>query len=61
MPAYTCSVVAHAVSISGNNPRFLDVNFDTFNFDNKDLVKNINKNTAAIILTTHLLLKMYKK
>jgi perosamine synthetase len=51
MPAYTCSVVAHAVTISGNNPRFLDVNFDTFNFDNKDLLKNINKNTAAIILT----------
>lgn len=51
MPAYTCSVVAHAVTKSGNKPKFLDVNFDTFNFNNKDLYKSINKNTSAIILT----------
>lgn len=51
MPAYTCSVVAHAVTKSGNKPKFLDVSLKTFNFNNKDLFKNINKNTAAIILT----------
>ena len=50
MPAYTCSVVAHAVTKSGNKPKFLDVSLKTFNFNNKDLFKNINKNTAAIIL-----------
>ena len=25
MPAYTCSVVAHAVTLSGNTPRFIDI------------------------------------
>ena len=51
MPAYTCSVVAHAVTKSGNKPKFLDVSLNTFNFNNQDLFKKINKNTAAIILT----------
>ena len=51
MPAYTCSVVAHAITKSGNKPKFLDVSLNTFNFNNQDLFKKINKNTAAIILT----------
>jgi len=25
MPAYTCSVVAHAIVLSGNRPRFVDI------------------------------------
>ena len=51
MPSYTCSVIAHAIKKSGNNPKFLDVNKKNFNFNNKDLAKNIDKKTACIILT----------
>ena len=28
MPAYTCSVVAHSISLSGNTPRFVDINLN---------------------------------
>ena len=51
LPAYTCSVVAHAIKISGNIPVFLDVDLETFNFDTKMLEKYINKKTGAVILT----------
>ena len=52
MPAYTCSVVAYAVSLSQNTPKFIDINLDDYNM-NLDLVeKSINEKTSAII-TTH--------
>ena len=51
MPAYTCSVVAHAVSLSGNIPRFVDIKLDDYNMD-LDLVQAaINQKTKAIIAT----------
>lgn len=51
MPAYTCSVVAHAVSLSGNQPRFIDIKLDDYNMD-LDLVQAaINARTRAIIAT----------
>tara|TARA_A100000171_G_C2137337_1_gene151380 strand:- start:2358 stop:3530 length:1173 start_codon:yes stop_codon:yes gene_type:complete len=51
MPAYTCSVVAHAVSLSGNRPRFIDIKLDDYNM-NLDLVPPaINEHTRAIIAT----------
>lgn len=51
MPAYTCSVVAHAVSLSGNRPRFIDIKLDDYNMD-LDLVEAaINERTHAIIAT----------
>lgn len=51
VPAYTCSVVAHAVSLSGNYPKFVDIDLYDFNM-NLDLVeKAINKKTQAIIAT----------
>jgi dTDP-4-amino-4,6-dideoxygalactose transaminase len=51
MPAYTCSVVAHAVSLSGNVPRFIDIDLADFNM-NLDLVEEaINERTRAIIAT----------
>jgi perosamine synthetase len=51
MPAYTCSVVAHAVTLSGNRPRFIDINLDDYNM-NIDLIPGaINENTRAIIAT----------
>ena len=53
LPAYTCSVVAHAIKISGNIPVFIDVDLETFNFDTSMLEKYINKKTAAVILTNN--------
>lgn len=51
MPAYTCSVVAHAISLSNNKPHFVDINLNDFNMDLESLEKAINKNTSAIIAT----------
>jgi perosamine synthetase len=51
MPAYTCSVVAHAVTLSGNTPHFIDINLEDYNM-NLDLIPEaINENTRAIIAT----------
>jgi dTDP-4-amino-4,6-dideoxygalactose transaminase len=51
MPAYTCSVVAHAVTLSGNIPRFVDIKLDDYNMDLDLAEAAINKNTRAIIAT----------
>ncbi len=51
MPAYTCSVVAHAVILSGNIPKFVDIKSNEFNMDMSLLKKSINKKTKAIIAT----------
>lgn len=51
MPAYTCSVVAHAVTLSGNQPRFIDINFDDYNMNLDEAEAAINENTRAIIAT----------
>lgn len=51
MPAYTCSVVAHAVTLSGNRPRFIDIRLDDFNMDLELIPPAINEHTRAIIAT----------
>lgn len=51
MPAYTCSVVAHAVSLSGNTPVFIDINLDDYNMKLDDVESAVNENTRAIIAT----------
>lgn len=51
MPAYTCSVVAHAVSLSGNTPRFIDISLDDYNMNLDEAEAAINENTRAIIAT----------
>ena len=51
MPAYTCSVVAHSISLSNNTPRFIDINLDDFNMDLDLLRDAISKDTRAIIAT----------
>ena len=33
MPAYTCSVVAYAVTLSQNIPRFIDINLKDYNMN----------------------------
>jgi perosamine synthetase len=51
MPAYTCSVVAHAVTLSGNKPRFIDINLNDYNMNLEEAEAAINENTRAIIAT----------
>jgi len=51
MPAYTCSVVAHAVSLSGNKPCFVDIKNDDYNMDLDLVAEAVNNNTRAIIAT----------
>ena len=51
MPAYTCSVVAHAITLSGNKPKFIDINLSDFNMNLYKLEEAINENTSAIIAT----------
>ncbi len=51
MPAYTCSVVAHAVSLSGNNPRFVDIQLSDYNMDLNQLADSITERTRAVIAT----------
>ena len=49
LPAYTCSVVAHAIKISGNIPVFIDVDLETFNFDTSMLEKALTKKTRMVV------------
>lgn len=51
MPAYTCSVVAHAVSLSGNTPHFIDIELDTYNMQLERLAESVGPRTRAIIAT----------
>lgn len=51
MPAYTCSVVAHAVTLSGNYPKFVDIKLDDYNMDLDLVAAAINERTRAIIAT----------
>lgn len=51
MPAYTCSVVAHAVTLSGNTPRFIDIDLHDYNMNLDKAEAAINENTRAIIAT----------
>jgi len=51
MPAYTCSVVAHAVTLSGNTPRFIDIGLDDYNMNLDKAEDAITEKTRAIIAT----------
>lgn len=51
MPAYTCSVVAHAISLSGNRPRFVDIRPDDYNMDLSLLPAALNERTRAVVAT----------
>ncbi len=51
MPAYTCSVVAHAVTLSGNTPRFIDITLDDYNMNLDQAEATINENIRAVIAT----------
>jgi perosamine synthetase len=51
LPAYTCSVVAHAIVLSGNIPRFVDVTLYDFNMDLDKVEAAIHEKTHALIAT----------
>ena len=51
MPAYTCVVVAHAVVLSGNIPKFVDISLKDYNMDLELVEKAVNEKTGAIIAT----------
>jgi dTDP-4-amino-4,6-dideoxygalactose transaminase len=51
MPAYTCVVVAHAIVLSGNVPRFVGITLYDYNMDLDQMEAVINERTQAIIAT----------
>src|SRR5689334_16867288 len=51
MPAYTCSVVAHAIVHSGNRPVFVDLCGADFNMDLERLPQAIGPKTRAVVAT----------
>ena len=51
MPAYTCVVVAHAIVLSGNKPRFVDVSLYDYNMELDQVAEAINAKTGAVIAT----------
>jgi len=51
-PAYTCVVVPHAITYSGNKPVFIDCEEGGFNMDLNIAEHAINEKTGAIIATS---------
>lgn len=51
MPAYTCSVVAHAVTLSGNRANFVDIQAIDYNMDLDLLSQAISEQTRAVVAT----------
>jgi perosamine synthetase len=51
MPAYTCVVVAHAIVLSGNIPRFVDITLYDYNMDLSRVEAAINEHTRAVVAT----------
>jgi len=52
-PAYTCSVVGHATVLSGNRPRFVDIDLSDYNMNLDQFADAINEYTGAVV-PTHL-------
>lgn len=51
LPAYTCSVVAHGITLSGNTPRFVDISLTDYNMDLEKFADAINDKTKAVVAT----------
>jgi len=51
MPAYTCVVVAHAIVLSNNFPRFVDITLYDYNMDFDQVEVAITERTRAVIAT----------
>ncbi len=50
MPTYVCQSLLQATLYLGGIPRFVDVDFDTFNIDYNQIIKKINRKVKAIIV-----------
>ena len=53
VPAYTCSVVAHAVTLSRNACRFVDITLDDYNM-NLDQTERALSSSTQMVIATHL-------
>jgi perosamine synthetase len=53
LPAYTCSVVAHAIVLGGGIPRFVDISPDDYNMD-LDRVAAVLGPQTGMVVATHL-------
>ncbi len=51
LPAYTCSTVAHAIVLSGNVPRFVDIDLADYNMAPDTVARSITERTRAIVAT----------
>ena len=51
MSGYTCSVVAHAIVLSGNTPVFVDIDLKDFNPSTKSISNAITSKTRFVILS----------
>lgn len=51
LPSFTCTVVWQAVILAGATPRFVDIQFGSFDLDLEDLARKITSSTRAIVLT----------
>jgi perosamine synthetase len=51
VPAYTCSVVAHAVTLSGNRCRFVDIDLTDYNMNLDEVEAAITDRTRAVVAT----------
>lgn len=51
LPAYTCVVMAHAITVSGNRPRFVDCRHDHFNVAPETMSAACSGNTAMAVPT----------
>jgi len=49
IPAYTCVVVPHAIVLSKNIPKFVDINAKNYNLNLDEVIKKISPQTKAII------------
>ena len=51
LPSFTCTVVRQAVVLAGAKPRFVDVQFNSFDFDMEQLLEKITSSTKVIVVT----------
>jgi perosamine synthetase len=51
LPAYTCSTVAHAIVLSGNVPRFVDIDLADYNMAPDTVARCITERTRVIVAT----------
>ena len=49
LSSYTCSVVAHAISLSNNKPVFTDIDINTYNMDLVDLEKKFQRTQKLLL------------